>query len=75
MRDVVAKTRLSQTAVRRLVRAGDFPQPFDLSPKRIAFWAHQIDEWMERRAAAGRKVKVMPDPAAAGRIGARTKRS
>jgi prophage regulatory protein len=62
LKDVVAKTGLSAPSVRRLIKAGDFPEPFDLSPKRIAFWEHQVDEWMLARAARGRKPKDMPRP-------------
>lgn len=74
LRDVSENTRLSQPTIRRMVRAGDFPQPFDLSPKRIAFWAHEVEAWMRERAASGRSRKKMPDQAAAGRIGGRAKR-
>lgn len=60
LKEVTHKTGLSAPSIRRLVKASDFPGPFDLSPKRIAFWEHEVEAWMQERAARGRKPKEMP---------------
>lgn len=60
LRDVVAKTALSESSIRRLVKEGDFPAPFDLTSKRIAFIEEDVMMWMQQRIVRGRKPKDMP---------------
>lgn len=62
LKDAVRKTGLSAPSIRRLIKANDFPKPFDLSPKRIAFWEHEVEVWMQERAAKGWAPKFMPRP-------------
>jgi prophage regulatory protein len=38
--------------VRRLVGAGEFPAPVQLSPHRICWVESEIDEWLKARIAA-----------------------
>lgn len=52
----------SSTHLTRLINAGEFPKPVQLSPGRIAFVETEVDEWIKRRIAerdagprAGRK--------------------
>lgn len=67
--DVVEKTRYSPASIRKMVAEGAFPQPFDLSPKRLAWWAHEVEAWMCERAAKPRAKQRMPDQTTAGRLG------
>ena len=46
------KTSLSRTQIERLVRAKQFPQPVQLSPKRKAWIENEVDQWLESRAVA-----------------------
>ena len=44
------KTSFSPTQLERLVRAKQFPQPVQLSPKRKAWIEEEVDQWLESRA-------------------------
>lgn len=35
--------------IRRLVRAGKFPEPVELGPGRVAFREEDVDRWLESR--------------------------
>jgi prophage regulatory protein len=43
----------SRVHIHRLVAAGKFPRPFKLGDNTNAWWEHQIDAWLDGRAAAG----------------------
>ena len=45
-------TRFSRQWIYRLVAAGDFPKPVHLGDWSIAWLDHEIDEWIDARAAA-----------------------
>ena len=49
-RDVLALTRLSRATIHRLRAAGQFPQPFRLSPGTIAWRSEVIADWLEQRS-------------------------
>lgn len=49
--EVIARTRLSQTTLWRLVRAGDFPRPVNLGTRRVAWFEDEIDQWITTRPA------------------------
>ena len=53
-RDVRRITSLSESTIRRLVKAGAFPVPKPIpgTQGRVAFVSSEIDEWV-RRAAVG----------------------
>lgn len=42
--------------IRRLVRAGKFPQPIRLSESRIVWDEAEIDSWLQERAGTRKKV-------------------
>ncbi len=60
-REVVARTGLSRTTIWRLVRAGDFPKPVEISPKRVGFLEDEVVNWIEERRAARVAYAPLPD--------------
>jgi prophage regulatory protein len=44
-------TGLSNSTVRRLIRAGKFPSPFPLSTQAVGFDLAEIEAWIESRKA------------------------
>jgi prophage regulatory protein len=42
----------TRSHTRRLIEKGLFPRPIHLGPGRIAWLEHEIDEWINERAAA-----------------------
>lgn len=51
MKDVVVKTALSKTEIRRRINDGRFPAPKRLSHK-VAVWTREvIEKWMEEALA------------------------
>lgn len=50
--DVAELLRLSKSSLRRLVRAGDFPEPLRVTPRRVAWTEDAVEEWLERRLEA-----------------------
>jgi len=48
------KIGLSPATVYLMVKAGKFPRPFRLGPNSTAWWEHEIDAWLEARAAESR---------------------
>ena len=51
---VTDMTSLREATIRRLVSAGDFPEPISLSPRRRAFVKSEILQWMEDRVSMTR---------------------
>ena len=51
---VRAKVGLSNSTIYLRVKAGDFPKPFRLGPNASAWWEHEVDAWLEARAAESR---------------------
>lgn len=47
---VKAKVSLSGSSVYAKEKAGDFPRRFRLGPNASAWWEHEVDAWLERRA-------------------------
>jgi prophage regulatory protein len=52
LKEVVQRTSLPRTTIWRRRRAGDFPEPIQLSPGRIGWLEHEVDAWLAARAAA-----------------------
>jgi prophage regulatory protein len=48
---IVAKVGLSRTTIWRLVKAGEFPQPIELATRARGWFDHEIDNYLEARAA------------------------
>lgn len=49
---VQEKTGLGHDSIYRLGREGDFPRPLKLSERASGWLEHEIDAWLEKRAAA-----------------------
>lgn len=52
MREVMDRTSLSLTFIKRLRKAGDFPRAVPLGDRRIGFVETEINEWLANRIAA-----------------------
>lgn len=48
---VCDKTGSSRTTIWRLLRAGDFPEPVQISPNRKGWIEHEVDAWIMKRMA------------------------
>jgi prophage regulatory protein len=48
------KIGLSHATIYGMVKAGRFPPPFRLGPNSSAWWEHEVDAWLEARAAESR---------------------
>ena len=43
---------ISVSTINRLIKKGDFPPKIKISPRRIVFMKHQIEEWISRKSIA-----------------------
>lgn len=59
-REVGDLTGLGRTTAWRMRQVGDFPDPVQLSPGRVAWRERDIAIWNETRGVAGRLVKPSP---------------
>ena len=55
--EVAAKTSMSVSNIRRMVRAGKFPPPFALTENRHGWLEQDVDEWISERV---RSFRVSP---------------
>jgi prophage regulatory protein len=51
IRDVAEKTGLAASSIWRLANRGQFPLPVKLSPGCTAWFEHEIDKWLDEKAA------------------------
>ena len=51
IRRVADKTGVPESSIWRLAQRGDFPPPIKLSPGCTAWYEHEIDEWLDAKAA------------------------
>ncbi len=49
--EVRQRVTLSKTHIYRLIRAGLFPTPVPLGPRRTAFLESEVRDWMDARVA------------------------
>jgi predicted DNA-binding transcriptional regulator AlpA len=49
---VCERIALSRATLDRLVAAGHFPQPVRITSHRLAYRAHEVQAWIEEKAAA-----------------------
>lgn len=49
LENAAAFVSLSESAVLRLVREGNFPKPRQLSGRRVAYLVRELEEWVESR--------------------------
>jgi predicted DNA-binding transcriptional regulator AlpA len=52
LNDVADALALSTRGVQRMVQAGEFPKPRELSARRVAWLAREVEEWAESRPEA-----------------------
>jgi prophage regulatory protein len=55
MAEVEQATSYDQSSIYRLIKAGEFCEPIQLGPRRIAFVASEVEAWLSQRAAKGRE--------------------
>ncbi|RQT65318.1 AlpA family phage regulatory protein [Burkholderia cepacia] len=48
---VVEVTGISRSLIYELVRAGSFPKPVRLTPNRVGWIEHEVQQWLQARAA------------------------
>jgi prophage regulatory protein len=75
--EVRQKTGLGRDSIYRLPKTGGFPRPFKLSLRASGWYEHEIDEWIEKRAATrdnGTAPVVTPPPNKVTRAPARRPR-
>lgn len=51
IKDVVEKVSLGQSTIYKMVAAGEFPKPFQIAPRRIAWVESEIEDWLTERAS------------------------
>lgn len=51
--EVTALTTLSRTTIYRGVAAGNFPAPVQLSPRRVGWPQHSIEQYLQRGRDGG----------------------
>jgi prophage regulatory protein len=49
--DVIKKTGLCRSMIYRLLNQGKFPKRIKLSERSMGFYEHEVDAWLESRAA------------------------
>ncbi|MGZ8302924.1 MAG: helix-turn-helix transcriptional regulator [Telluria sp.] len=49
-------TGLSESTIRRMIRAGEFPAPFRLSNQAVGFDSQEVFAWLEARKATRSEV-------------------
>jgi prophage regulatory protein len=58
MSEVCARTGLGETCIRTMIARGEFPAPFRLGQRAIAWLESDVDAWIAARAARRVKFKV-----------------
>ncbi|WP_271143901.1 AlpA family phage regulatory protein [Brevundimonas sp. NIBR10] len=53
-------TGISRTTARRMQKAGDFPEPVAISPKRVGWWECELTPWKATRKAGGKARSLAP---------------
>jgi len=54
-RSVLSYTGLSRSTLGRIVKAGKFPAPIDLTDGTVGWVRSEVDEWVDQRIAESRK--------------------
>lgn len=47
-KEVVARVKMSRSSIDRAVDAGEFPVPLQISKKRLAWYEHEVQEWINK---------------------------
>lgn len=49
LKDVVIRTALSKSTIYQLIKDGAFPKSVNITTRRVAWLAHEIDSWLSER--------------------------
>ncbi|MEG8040470.1 AlpA family phage regulatory protein [Sphingomonas sp. LR60] len=49
IKDVIATIGLSRTSIYRMVGAGDFPKPIQLTARSVGWWEADVSKWLDER--------------------------
>lgn len=52
--DVLLRCAFSNTTLHRLIHAGDFPTPIQLSPRAVAWIESEVNDWIQQRIESSR---------------------
>lgn len=52
--DVLHRCGISNSTLHRLINAGDFPAPIQISPRAVAWIEFEVDTWIQQRIQASR---------------------
>ncbi|MFG6139065.1 helix-turn-helix transcriptional regulator [Halomonas sp. B23F22_10] len=54
--EVLRRCAISNSTLHRLINAGDFPAPIQISPRAVAWVASEIDRWIDQRIEDSHRV-------------------
>ncbi len=52
IKDVIATIGLSRTSIYRMIGAGEFPKPVQLTARSVGWWEADVATWLESRLSA-----------------------
>ncbi|MBN8413008.1 AlpA family transcriptional regulator [Halomonas litopenaei] len=52
--EVLQRCGISNSTLHRLINAGDFPPPIQLSPRAVAWIEEEVSTWIDQRIEASR---------------------
>lgn len=52
IKDVIATIGLSRTSIYRMIGAGDFPKPVQLTARSVGWWEADVSKWLDERLEA-----------------------
>ena len=52
LKDVMTRTALSKSTIYQLIKDGLFPKSVNITTRRVAWLAHEIDSWLSERINA-----------------------
>lgn len=52
--EVLQRCGISNSTLHRLINAGDFPAPIQLSPRAVAWIEEEVSTWIDQRIEASR---------------------
>lgn len=52
IKDVIATIGLSRTSIYRMIGAGEFPKPVQLTARSVGWWEADVSKWLDERLEA-----------------------
>ena len=49
LKEVAKRTGLSRSTIYQMLSSGTFPQPIKLGERAIAFYEHEVDDWLANK--------------------------